>query len=101
MSISPTWLDMVLEGTDWRRCIEWVPEYLQDDTQDSLREQMRTDPSAADEYGFIYAFEIDGEITIPNFSLDDGGLKRPNRPDRSRCVPHQGRTRSQTDQATG
>ncbi len=32
---------------------------------------MRLDPSAADEYGFIYAFEIDGKL--PTFiSFDQG-----------------------------
>ena len=52
-------------------CADWVPGCLQDDTQDSLREQMRLDPSAADEYGFIYAFEIDGKL--PTFiSFDQG-----------------------------
>ncbi|KAM5542621.1 hypothetical protein V8D89_003582 [Ganoderma adspersum] len=51
---------------------EWVPEYLQDDTQDSLREQMRTDPSAADEYGFIYAFEIDDPTDPDVFHIKVG-----------------------------
>ena len=43
----------------------WIPEYLQEDTQDLLREEMRLKHSAADVSGYIYAFEIDGEPPSP------------------------------------
>lgn len=67
VSSCPQWVSYI--DLFFRGDVEWVPEYLQDDTQDSLREQMRTDPSSADEYGFIYAFEIDGEFAMRNFLL--------------------------------
>ena len=44
--------------------LDWIPEYLQKETQDQLRKEMRTKHSAADVPGYIYAFEIDGEIDI-------------------------------------
>ena len=40
---------------------DWVPEYLQDETKELLRAEMRRKRSDSDVFGYIYAFEIDGE----------------------------------------
>lgn len=45
----------------WVDFQDWIPEYLQDETKELLRKEMRTKRSAADVSGYIYAFEIDGE----------------------------------------
>ncbi|RDX52714.1 hypothetical protein OH76DRAFT_1344772 [Lentinus brumalis] len=44
----------------WVDFNDWIPEYLQKETQDQLRKEMRTKHSVADVPGYIYAFEIDG-----------------------------------------
>ncbi|TFK88782.1 hypothetical protein K466DRAFT_488222 [Polyporus arcularius HHB13444] len=43
----------------WIDFNDWIPEYLQKETQDQLRKEMRTKHSVADVPGYIYAFEID------------------------------------------
>ena len=40
---------------------DWIPDYLQQDTQLALRVEMEKPRSSADEPGYIYTFEIRGE----------------------------------------
>ncbi|KAI0637404.1 hypothetical protein C8Q77DRAFT_1050633 [Trametes polyzona] len=40
---------------------EWIADYLQESTKAVLREEMQKKPSAADEPGYIYAYEIDDD----------------------------------------
>ncbi|OJT10886.1 hypothetical protein TRAPUB_12602 [Trametes pubescens] len=40
---------------------DWVPDYLQESTKTVLREEMQKRASAADEDGYIYAYEIDDD----------------------------------------
>ncbi|TBU45851.1 hypothetical protein BD309DRAFT_989230 [Dichomitus squalens] len=50
----------------------WIPEYLQEDTQDLLREEMRLKHSPADVEGYIYAFEIDDPANPDVFHIKVG-----------------------------
>jgi hypothetical protein len=43
------------------KLLDWIPSYLNTDTQAALRSEMSKLPSAADVSGYIYTFEIRGE----------------------------------------
>ncbi|KAI0747627.1 hypothetical protein C8Q80DRAFT_1167804 [Daedaleopsis nitida] len=49
------------DSSVWVEYKDWIPEYLQDETKELLREAMRTKHSASDVDGYIYAFEIDDD----------------------------------------
>jgi hypothetical protein len=49
--------------TFWRK--DWIPDYLQPDTQVALRVEMSKPHSASDVPGYIYTFEIRGSDTFP------------------------------------
>ena len=49
-------------GSDLRGRLDWIPNYLHADTQAALRSEMTKAPSAADVSGYIYTFEIRGEL---------------------------------------
>ena len=44
--------------------LDWIPSYLHTDTQAALRSEMTKAPSTADVSGYIYTFEIKGEIRL-------------------------------------
>lgn len=46
--------------------LDFIPDYLQPQTQASLRAQMQKPFSSSDEPGFIYAFEVQGMLHCPN-----------------------------------
>lgn len=43
--------------------LDWIPSYLQPDTQVSLRVEMEKSRSRSDVPGYIYTFEIRGRMT--------------------------------------
>ncbi|KAI0713467.1 hypothetical protein C8Q76DRAFT_620845 [Earliella scabrosa] len=49
------------DSSVWVEFKDWIPEYLQDETKELLRKEMRTKHSASDIEGYIYAFEIDDD----------------------------------------
>ena len=49
--------------SDPRESLDWIPGYLNTDTQAALRSEMTKAPSIADVPGYIYTFEIRGELS--------------------------------------
>jgi hypothetical protein len=67
--------------SDWIQ--DWIPDYLQPDTQVALRVEMEKRKSQADVPGYIYTFEIRGKLpthptTAPR-QLADTQIQEPHR----------------------
>jgi hypothetical protein len=49
----------------WIEFSDWIPSYLSQATQVSLRVEMEKARSSSDQSGYIYTFEIRGNIALP------------------------------------
>ncbi|QRV86156.1 hypothetical protein RhiJN_14174 [Ceratobasidium sp. AG-Ba] len=56
--LQPTGFYSHAKDNTWVTFAEWIPEYLQPETQASLRAEMEKPASLADKPGYIYAYEI-------------------------------------------
>ncbi|CAE7113759.1 unnamed protein product [Rhizoctonia solani] len=56
--LQPTGFYSHAKVNTWVTFAEWVPDYLQTDTQAALRAEMEKPASASDKDGYIYAYEI-------------------------------------------
>lgn len=65
MNISVSWVryrgTFILICGELTRVVDWIPDYLQPDTQVALRVEMEKPRSQADVPGYIYTFEIRGK----------------------------------------
>lgn len=51
-------------GRDWIKFEDWIPDYVQLDTQAALRSEMERARSQSDVPGYIYTFEIRGSLSL-------------------------------------
>ncbi|KAF8744547.1 hypothetical protein RHS02_02354, partial [Rhizoctonia solani] len=56
--LQPTGFYSHAKVNTWVTFIDWIPNYLQQDTQAALRAEMEKPASASDKDGYIYAYEI-------------------------------------------
>ncbi|CAE6364235.1 unnamed protein product [Rhizoctonia solani] len=56
--LQPTGFYSHAKANTWVTFAEWIPDYLQPDTQTALRAEMEKPASASDKDGYIYAYEI-------------------------------------------
>ncbi|CAE6427510.1 unnamed protein product [Rhizoctonia solani] len=56
--LQPTGFYSHAKANTWVTFAEWIPDYLQPDTQTALRAEMEKPASVSDKDGYIYAYEI-------------------------------------------
>ncbi|KAF8610511.1 hypothetical protein BDV93DRAFT_431466 [Ceratobasidium sp. AG-I] len=70
--LQPTGFYSHAKDNTWVTFADWIPEYLQPDTQAALRAEMEKPASLADKDGYIYAYEIRNPNTPKEVHLKVG-----------------------------
>ncbi|ELU43908.1 t5orf172 domain-containing protein [Rhizoctonia solani AG-1 IA] len=79
--LQPTGFYSHAKVNTWVTFIDWIPNYLQQDTQAALRAEMEKPASASDKDGYIYAYEIRSTCHYTIIGDDQLVFIDPNTPD--------------------